>query len=89
MQLGDAAQWAYNADAHGLSTGSDPEVGATAVFQADVQGASGLGHAAHVEAVYGDGWFLVSEMEFYWNGGGWGRVSYRYAHTSAGVSFIY
>jgi surface antigen len=89
MQLGDAAQWAYNAGAHGLSTSSVPAVGATAVFQAGVQGASGLGHAAHVESLYGGGWFLVSEMSFYWNGGGWGRVSYRYAHTGAGVSFIY
>lgn len=89
MQLGNAAQWAYNASAHGLATGTAPEVGATAVFQAGVQGASGLGHAAHVEAVYGGGWFLVSEMAFTWNGGGWGRVSYRYAHTGAGVSFIY
>jgi surface antigen len=89
MQLGNAADWAYNAAAHGLTTGSQPEVGATAVFQGGVQGASSLGHAAHVEAVYSGGWFLVSEMAFTWNGGGWGRVSYRYAHTGAGVSFIY
>ena len=89
MQLGNAAQWAYTAASHGLSTGSQPEVGATAVFQPGVQGASGLGHAAHVEAVYSGGWFMVSEMAFTWNGGGWGRVSYRYAHTGAGVSFIY
>jgi len=36
-----------------------------------------------------DGWFLISEMNFYWNGGGWGRVDYRYAHSGWGVSFIY
>lgn len=89
MQLGNAAQWAYSAGGHGLATGSEPAVGATAVFQAGIEGASGMGHAAHVEAVYGGGWFLVSEMAFTWNGGGWGRVSYRYAHTGAGVSFIY
>lgn len=89
MQLGDAWQWAYNAPSHGLATGSTPAVGATVVFQPGVQGASSLGHAAHVEAVYGGGWFLVSEMSFYWNGGGWGIVSYRYAHTGPGVSFIY
>lgn len=89
MQLGNAASWAYTARAHGLSVGSTPRVGATVVFQPGVQGASPAGHVAHVEAVYGNGWFLVSEMSFYWNGGGWGRVSYRYAHVGAGVSFIY
>lgn len=89
MQLGMAAQWAYNAPRFGLRTGYSPVVGATAVFQPGVQGASGGGHAAHVEAVYSNGWFLISEMSFYWNGGGWGIVSYRYAHTGPGVSFIY
>ena len=69
--------------------GSVPAAGATVVFQPGVQGASGLGHAAHVEAVYGNGWFLVSEMSFFWNGGGWGRVSFRYAHVGWGVTFIY
>ena len=89
MKLGNAAQWAWNASAHGLRTGTAPAVGATVVFQGGVQGADAVGHVAHVEAVYSGGWFLVSEMSFYWNGGGWGRVSYRYAHTGAGVSFIY
>jgi surface antigen len=89
LRLGNAAQWASNASSHGLSVGSFPEVGATVVFQPGVQGASSLGHAAHVEEVYGTGWFLISEMSFYWNGGGWGKVSYRYAHTGYGVRFIY
>jgi len=88
MQLGNAAQWAYNARAHGLTVTSTPVVGSTVVFQPGVQGASPEGHVAHVEAVYANGWFLVSEMSFYWNGGGFGRVSYRYAHVGAGVSFI-
>ena len=70
MRLGMAYLWAYRAPAFGLRAGSYWVVGATAVFQPGVQGASG-GHAAHVEAVYGGGWFLVSEMSFYWNGGGW------------------
>ena len=89
MQLGNAASWAWNAPRHGLHTGSRPAVGATVVFQPGVQGASGLGHVGHVEKVYSNGWFLISEMSFYWNGGGWGRVSYRYVHTGSGVSFIY
>ncbi len=88
MQLGMAYQWAYRAPAFGIRETSVPVVGATAVFQPGVQGASGGGHVAHVEAVYGGGWFLVSEMSFYWNGGGWGRVSYRYAHTGPGVAFL-
>jgi surface antigen len=89
IQLGNAWQWAYNARWHGLRTGSMPAVGATVVFQSGVQGASGIGHVGHVEAVYGNGWFLESAMSTYWNGGGWGRVSYVYAHTGYGVSFIY
>lgn len=89
MQLGNAAAWAWNAPRHGLRTGTRPAVGATVVFQAGVQGASSVGHVGHVEKVYSNGWFLVSEMAFYWNGGGFGRVSYRYVHTGSGVSFIY
>ncbi len=84
-----AYQWAYNAPRHGFRTGSWPAVGATVIFQPGVQGAWGGGHAAHVVAVYSNGWFLISEMNFYWNGGGWDRVNYRYAHVGSGVTFIY
>jgi len=87
--MGNALDWASSAAARGLRVGTVPAVGATVVFQPGVQGASGAGHVAHVEAVYPDGWFLVSEMNFYWNGGGWGRVDYRFAHTGWGVAFIY
>lgn len=89
MRLGGAAQWAWNAGHYGLRTGSSPAVGATAVFQPGVEGAGGGGHVAHVEAVLGGGWFIVSEMNFGLNGGGWGRVDWRYAYTAPGVSFIY
>jgi surface antigen len=89
MRLGNAAQWAWNAPRYGLRTGTVPVVGATVVFQPGVQGASRLGHVAHVEAVYANGWFLESGMSAYWNGGGWGRVSFLYAHVGYGVSFIY
>lgn len=89
MQLGNAAQWLSNAPAHGLATGTEPSVGATVVFQPGVQGASGMGHVGYVESVLGGGWFMISEMSFTWNGGGWGRVSYRYVHTGSGVGFIY
>lgn len=87
--LGNAMDWAMNARARGLATGSVPRVGATVVFAPFDQGASALGHVAHVVAVYANGWFKVEEMNFAWNGGGYGMVSYRYAHSDWGTSFIY
>ena len=89
MRLGNAAQWAYNAPRFGLRVGATPVAGATAVFQPGVEGAGGGGHAAHVEVVLGGGWFILSEMNYYWNGGGWGRVDWRFAYAGSGVSFIY
>src|SRR5262249_47889062 len=32
---------------------------------------------------------VSKEMHFSWNGGGWGRWNYQYAHSCSGVSFIY
>jgi surface antigen len=89
MRMGNAAAWAWNAPAYGLHTGTTPVVGATAVFQPGVEGAGGGGHVGHVEAVLGGGWFIVSEMNFSWNGGGWGRVDWRYVYVTSGVTFIY
>jgi surface antigen len=88
--MGDAHSWAAGARARGYRVGSVPRPGATIVFQPWVQGASGLGHVGHVEEVYDrGGWLMISEMNFFWNGGGWGRVDYRYVHTGPGVAFIY
>ena len=84
-----AYQWTFNARARGFRTGTSPAVGASVVFQPGVDGASSWGHVGHVEKVYSGGWFLISEMNFYWNGGGWDRVDYRYVHTGPGVSFLY
>ena len=89
MHMGNAQYWAGGAAGRGYKVGSTPAANATVVFQPGVQGAGGAGHVAHVEAVYPDGWFLVSEMNFYWNGGGNARVDYRFAHSGYGVSFIY
>jgi surface antigen len=89
LRLGTAASWAYSAASFGLRTGTTPVVGATAVFQPGVEGAGSGGHVAHVEQVLGGGWFIVSEMNFYWNGGGWGRVDWRYVYVAPGVTFIY
>jgi hypothetical protein len=87
--IGDAKYWASGAAARGYRVGTQPAVNATVMFRPGYQGAGGLGHVAHVEAVYPGGWFLESEMNFYWNGGGWGRVDYRFAHSGPGVYFIY
>lgn len=89
MRMGNAAAWAWNAPKFGLRTGTVPVVGATVVFQPGVEGAGSGGHAAHVEVVLGGGWFIVSEMNFVLNGGGWGRVDWRYAYVTSGVTFIY
>lgn len=87
--LGNAEDWTRNAAARGMATGTTPQVGATVIFQPNVQGAGGLGHAAHVVAVYSGGWFEVEDTDFVFAGGGFGRLSFRYAHSGAGVSFIY
>lgn len=88
--MGDAWRWTHSARERSYPTGSHARAGATVIFAPGVEGAGGLGHVAHVEQVYGDsGWFLVSEMNFYWNGGGWARVSFRYAYEGWGVRFIY
>lgn len=87
--FGSALNWVSAARAHGLSVGYTPAVGATVVFAPGVEGAGGGGHVGHVEAVLGGGWFIISEMNFYFNGGGWGRVNYRYVYVRSGVSFIY
>lgn len=74
----------------GYPRGAAPRAGATVVFAPGVQGASSAGHYARVVAVAPGGyWMLVSEMNFWWRGGGFARVSYRYIHTGPGISFIY
>lgn len=73
-----------------LPRGDTPVAGAVVWFDPNVQGATSAGHWAQVVAVAPDGyWFLVSEMNFGWRGGGFGKVDYRYAHTGPGVQFVY
>jgi hypothetical protein len=70
--------------------GHTPVPGAAIFFSPNVQGASSAGHYAQVVAVAPDGyWMLITEMNFAWRGGGFGRVDYRYAHVGPGVTFIY
>lgn len=93
---GNANQWYYNAAAMGFKEGHMPAPGAVVVFWPGGDGASSIGHVAYVEAVgpagnVPAGYFLQSEMNFYGNGGGWARVSYRtLPDNSPGIQgFIY
>lgn len=93
---GNANQWYYNAAAMGFKEGHTPAPGAVVVFWPGGDGASSIGHVAYVEAVgpagnVPAGYFLQSEMNFYGNGGGWARVSYRtLPDNSPGIQgFIY
>ena len=77
---GNASSWLYNAKLSGYGTGTSPRAGAVAWENGN--------HVAYVERVNGDGSVTVSEMNFFGNGGGWNRVSYR--TTSAGhFKYIY
>jgi hypothetical protein len=69
---------------------STPVAGAAVWFNPNVQGAGSAGHWAQAVAVSPDGyWVLITEMNFSWNGGGWGRVDFRYIHVGSGVVFIH
>lgn len=82
---GNAGVWFYAAN------GIRPE-GHVAVAGAIVVFHTGwFGHVAFVESVNPDGSFVVSEMNYWANGGGWGRVDHRViAADDPGITgFIY
>ena len=87
--IGDAWTWADGARARGYTVTADPVINATVAFAPGVESAGGIGHVAHVEQILPDGWVLISEMNFSGNGGGWGRVDYRYITPGPGVWFIH
>jgi surface antigen len=85
---GNAWQWFGRARAYGRPEGPTPRVGAIMVTWESPY----WGHVAYVEQVYGDGSWLVSEMNYASpSGGGWGRVSYRHVipGTIPLIGFIY
>jgi surface antigen len=86
--LGNAYQWAAGAGAAGWVVSSTPKVPSIIVLQAGVQGASGLGHVAIVEAINKDGSVLTSNYNWY-DGGGWDILSYYTFHPGYGVSFVW
>lgn len=79
---GNASSWAYAAAAsgHGVTRG-DPGVGDI------MQNGGGYGHVAVVESVGADGSVTVSEMNYYANGGGWNRISYRTLDAGAASAY--
>lgn len=69
-----------------------PIVGSAMWFPPNEQGASAAGHWAQVVAIAPDHyWLLITEMNFGWRGGGFGKVDYRYAHVdpAGGVVFVH
>jgi len=67
--LGDAKDWATNAEEVGFPVDNIPRVGDIAVFQPNVHDSNSVyGHVAYVEKVENDNLFYVSERNF--EGGG-------------------
>jgi surface antigen len=85
--LGNAMNWATNAQVHGIPVGSTPVAGAIAVFQPNQDGAHGYGHVAYVESVAGSQ-MTISEMDW-----GYSEKEQQQVHIRtlpwAGVQFIY
>ena len=67
-----------------------PRVNAVVWFNGGVQGASSEGHWANLVAIGPNGWGLVEEMNFYYRGGGFGKIDYRFIRIyGAGVAYLY
>lgn len=79
---GNASSWSYAAASagYGVSRGN-PGVGDI------MQNGGGYGHVAVVEEVHVDGSIVVSEMNYYGNGGGWNRISYRSLDAGAASAY--
>jgi hypothetical protein len=82
---GNAVNWWWNARGH-RPEGQVPVQGAIVVFNI-----GWVGHVAYVEHVNLDGTFVVSEMNYRADGGGWGRIDYRTIDASdpAILGYIY
>ncbi len=79
---GNASSWAYAGAAAGFGvTRGNPGVGDI------MQNGGGAGHVAVVEEVRADGSIVVSEMNYYSNGGGWNRISYRTLDAGAASAY--
>lgn len=67
-----------------------PRVNAVVWFAPGDQGASSDGHWANLVAIGPNGWGLVEEMNFYFRGGGFTKVDYRFIRLYAGgTAYLY
>ncbi|MDR0690826.1 MAG: CHAP domain-containing protein [Streptococcaceae bacterium] len=82
--LGNASQWAANAQAEGKKVDSTGEAGAVVAFNPGVAGASSYGHVGVVDSVNPDGTINMSEANY--NGGFNKRVV---DPRTSGVSIIH
>lgn len=81
---GNASSWSYAASSAGRAvTRGNPAVGDI------MQNGGGAGHVAFVEEVHADGSIKVSEMNYYSNGGGWNKISYRSLDAGAVMSYSF
>jgi surface antigen len=82
---GNAVNWWWNARGK-RPEGQVPVQGAIVVFNI-----GWVGHVAYIEHVNLDGTFVVAEMNYHADGGGWGRVDYRTITASdpAILGYIY
>lgn len=78
--LGNANQWPAGARADNIPTGSTPRVGSVAIWYVGT-----YGHAMVVDAVYGDGSFLISQYNYSFNG----TYSTMVVGPNSGFTFIY
>ena len=81
---GNATDWCAGAQSSGLQTGAQAVAGAVVVYAAG-DGYSAFGHVAIVRDVYGDGSFLVSEMNYV----AWDTVDERVSNGYDVECFIY
>jgi surface antigen len=82
---GNAVDWWWSA-AHLRPEGHVAVQGAIVVFRI-----GWVGHVGYVESVNADGSYVISEMNYYYGYGGWGRVDHRpvVANDPTVIGFIY
>lgn len=86
---GNADQWVAGARQAGWVVSKTPRVPSIIVLMPHVQLASAFGHVAVVVKIINRTTVLTSNMNWYANGGGFGRVSYVTFTVGPGVYFIW
>lgn len=91
--LGEAKDWAVNAEAQGWPVSNYPRKGDIAVLQPGVYGADRTrGHVAVVEQVFEDGTYMTSQMDesdCKYESSSCGRINKRSYPLAAGARFIH